>query len=103
MPSFRAMTVWCVRLVSGGEAVAVITGHTDDKGSRQGERTATDSSSTALFIVQREEENARRSYLDKRRSSRAGVTKTYAWGYRRPGRAIQRRRHHAPERPGIAA
>ena len=34
------------------EAVAVITGHTDDKGSRQGERTATDSSSTALFIVQ---------------------------------------------------
>ena len=42
------------------EAVAVITGHTDDKGSRQGERTATDSSSTALFIVQREEENARR-------------------------------------------
>ena len=54
------------------EAVAVITGHTDDKGSRQGERTATDSSSTALFIVQREEENARRSYLDKRRSSRAG-------------------------------
>ena len=43
--------------------MAVITGHTDDKGSRQGERTATDSSSTALFIVQREEENARRVVL----------------------------------------
>ena len=42
-----------------GNAVAVITGHIDNKGSRQGERTATDSSSTALFIAQCEEENAR--------------------------------------------
>lgn len=41
------------------DAVAVITGHIDDKGSRQGERTATDSSSTDLFIAQCEEENAR--------------------------------------------
>jgi hypothetical protein len=42
-----------------GNAVAVITGHIDNKGSRQGERTATDSSSTDLFIAQCEEENAR--------------------------------------------